>query len=67
MEVKGVKFVDIKSVFFKNNLQKGTGTTYESRLQPNPLTYHSRSLIVQWSSHAPNSSRQSTVTTVTTV
>ena len=45
---KGVKFIDIKSVFFKTILQKRTGTTCKARLQFSPLTYRSSSLIVQW-------------------
>ena len=45
---KGVKFIDIKSVFFKTILQKRTGTTCKARLQFSPLTYRSSAPIVQW-------------------
>ena len=45
--LKGLKFIDIKSVFFKTILQKGTGTTCKERLQFSPLTYRSSLLTVQ--------------------
>ena len=53
-KVKGVKFIDIKSVFFKTILQNRTGTTCKARLQFSPLTYRSSSLIVQWAQVVTN-------------
>jgi hypothetical protein len=44
-EIKGVKCIDINSVFFKTKMQKGTGTTYKARLQFPHLIYHSSLLI----------------------